>query len=371
MNLRNLQIYRLPCNYSLTAEALIEAITAQAFAPCTSHQAMSQGWVPPRENGPLVHVVNGQMILRLQTQTKVLPGAVINAEVKKRAAVMEKAQNFAPGKKALKELKENVTDELMAKAFPKDSQTWVWIDRKNGWLVVDAASASKADDVIKLLLKAVDRMPLESLRVQRSPVAAMTDWLNTDEAPAGFTLDTDATLRATGESKASITYKRHTLETDEMQRHIAAGKQCVRLAMTWESKISFVLTESLAIKSVKLLDVMTESDVSPRNEDERFDNNAMLITGELAKLMAELVEELGGFAAVDATTDTASAAPAPADGVQDVVRKLHQIAAQGGATMSLTVNGMPVVSGGAVSAMPLSGNRAPLAPTSNANQKAA
>jgi recombination associated protein RdgC len=371
MNLRNLQIYRLPCNYSLTTEALIEAITAQAFTPCTSHEAMRQGWVPPRENGPLVHVVNDQMILRLQTQTKVLPGAVINAEVTKRAVVMEKEQGFAPGKNARKELKERVYDELLAKAFPKDAHTWVWIDRKNGWLVVDASSPSKADDVVKLLLKAVDRMPLESLRVQRSPVAAMTDWLNTDEAPAGFTLDTDATLRATGESKASITYKRHTLEADEMKRHIAAGKQCVRLAMTWDSKISFVLTEGLAIKTVKLLDVMTESDVSPRNEDERFDNNAMLITGELAKLMAELVEELGGFAAVDGTTDTASAAPAPADGVQDVVRKLHQMAAQDGATISLTVSGKPITLDSSVSTLSPNGNLARLTPTSSTNQKAA
>ena len=104
----------------------------------------------------------------------------------------------------MKELKERVADELLPRAFSIRSNVFTWIDPVNGWLVVDAASPAKADDVIKLLLKAVDRMPLESLRVQRSPVAVMTAWLETDEAPVGFTIDQDTELRATGESKAAV-----------------------------------------------------------------------------------------------------------------------------------------------------------------------
>jgi len=89
---------------------------------------------------------------------------------------------------------------------------------------------------------------------------------------------------------------RHTLEADEVRRHIAAGKQCTRLAMTWDSKISFVLTESLAIKGIKPLDVINEKESSTKNDDERFDGDMMLMTGELAKLMADVVEALGGEA---------------------------------------------------------------------------
>jgi len=32
-----------------------------------------------------------------------------------------------------------------------------------------------------------------------------------------------------------------------VRRHIAAGKQCTRLALTWADRVSFVLTESLAV----------------------------------------------------------------------------------------------------------------------------
>jgi recombination associated protein RdgC len=309
---KNLQIYRLPRNWPMTAEALASMLATNAFAPASSSELLRQGWSAPRTNGSLVHTVNKQMLIKLETEKKLLPSTVINQVATARALEMEEAQGFATGKKAMKELKERVADELLPRAFSIKAQTFCWIDSVNGWLVIDAASPSKADEVIKLLLKAIDRMPLESLRVQRSPVGVMTEWLATDEAPAGFTVDQDATLRATGESKAQVAFKHHSLDPDDVRKHIAAGKQCTRLAMTWESKISFVLDESLAVKSVKLLDVLTEdSRGSIRNDDERFDGDFMLMTGELAKLMADLVEALGGEAAMDAPGEQ-KAAPRPA-----------------------------------------------------------
>jgi DNA recombination-dependent growth factor C len=80
-----------------------------------------------------------------------------------------------------------VADELLPRAFSIRSNV-SWIDPVNGWLVVDAASPAKADDVIKLLLKAVDKLPLESPRAALAG-GVMTEWLQTDEAPAGFTVD--------------------------------------------------------------------------------------------------------------------------------------------------------------------------------------
>jgi len=293
---KNLQIYRLPAPWAYTPEQLEEALSSNKFTPATSMDLMRQGWDTPRPNGGLVHVVNKQMLILLGTEKKLLPATVINQVAKARAAEMEEAQGFAPGKKALKELKERVADELLPRAFSIRSNVWTWIDPVNGWLVIDAASPAKADEVIKLLLKAVDKLPLESLRVQRSPVAVMTEWLQADDAPAGFTVDMDTELRATGESKATVRYVRHTLEADDVRRHIAAGKQCTRLAMTWNDKISFVLTESLAIKSVKPRDVIKETESSTKNDEERFDGDLMLMTGELSKLMADVVEALGGEA---------------------------------------------------------------------------
>ena len=294
MFFKNLQIYRLPAPWAMTATSLEQALAPQQFTPATSMDLVRQGWAAPRgADQPLVHAVGGQFLLQLKTEKKLLPSTVINQVAGARALEMEEAQGFAPGKKAMKELKERVTDELLPRAFAILSTTAVWIDPVNGWLVVDAASPAKADEVVKLLLKSVDKLPLESLRVMRSPVAMMTGWLQHDEAPAGFTVDQDAIMRATGESKAQVAYKRHTLEADDIRRHIAAGKQCTRLAMTWSDKISFVLDESLAIKSVKPLDILRECKIG-ETADETFDSDFALMAGELAKMLADLVEALGG-----------------------------------------------------------------------------
>ena len=161
---------------------------------------------------------------------------------------------------------------------------------------LDAASPAKADEVFKLLLKSLETLPFAALHTERSPLSAMTDWLAADEAPGGFTIDQDTELRATGEGKATVRYVRHTIEADDVRRHIAAGKQCTRLAMTWADRVSFVLTESLAIKRVAPLDVLKEKeDAVAQNEDERFDTDFALMTGELAKMIGDIVESLGGM----------------------------------------------------------------------------
>jgi recombination associated protein RdgC len=292
---KNLQIYRLPAPWAMTAEQLEACLAPQAFAPCTSLDMQSQGWVSPRDNGMLVHTVNRQMLILLGTEKKLLPSSVINQVAKEKAAELEEQQGFKPGRKQMKEIKEQVTDELLPRAFSIKRNTWTWIDPVNGWLVVDAGNASKAEEVLKLLIKAIDKFPMDSLRVTRSPVAAMTDWLAADEAPGGFTVDQDTELRATGEGKATVRYVRHTLEAEDVRRHIAAGKQCTRLAMTWADRVSFVLTESLTVKRIAPLDVLKEdSDSAMKNDDERFDSDIALMTGELHRMLTDLVEALGG-----------------------------------------------------------------------------
>lgn len=292
---KNLQVYRLPAPAAITAAQLEKDLAAHAFQPCSSLEMQSQGWASPRENGELVYTINKQILLLLGTEKKLLPTSVINQVAKAKAAEIEEQQGFKPGRKQMKELKEQVADELLPRAFSIRRNTWVWIDPVNGWLVVDAASPAKADEVLKLLFKSVDKLPLEALHVAQSPVAAMTDWLVADQAPSGFTVDQDTELRATTESKATVRYVRHTLEADDVRRHIEAGKQCTRLAMTWSDRISFVLTESLTIKRITPLDVIKEeSDTSAQNEEERFDADITLMTGELSKMLVDLVQALGG-----------------------------------------------------------------------------
>lgn len=288
---KNAQIYRLTA--PISSASLESALANRSHGEIGASEMMRQGWVMPRGD-KYVHSAHGYHIIALATDKRVLPSSVVNLAVKSRVAEIEKAQGFAPGKRATKEIKERVIDELTPRAFVKRDVTRALIAGQ--WLIVDASAPAKADDMIKHLLKAVERFPVESLRVQRSTIGAMTAWLQDDAGPVGFTIDQDATMRATGESKAQVTYKRHTLEPDAMRQHIAAGKQCVKLAMTWDSKISFVLDQALAIKRIALLDVLSKDSAAPSSQEEKFDGELVLFAGEFTKLLNDLAESLGGIA---------------------------------------------------------------------------
>ncbi|UDG77028.1 recombination-associated protein RdgC [Achromobacter sp. 77] len=291
---RNLKIYRLSAPLSDYADKLQAGLKLHAFQSGNNLEVQSLGWIAPREGGELAHPVAGQFLLCLRAERKLLPPSVIAQVAKARAEEIEEQQGYKPGRKQMKEIKERVTDELLPRAFSVYRDTRVWIDPVNRWLVIDTASSSKADEVIGLLAKTVDPMPLENLYVAQSPAAAMTGWLAEDEAPSNFTIDQDTELRSSGTSGAAIRYVKHSIDADDARRHIQSGKQCTRLAMTWADRVSFVLTEGLDIRRVSPLDVLKEGADYSQNDDEKSNSDMVLMTGELAKLLAELVEALGG-----------------------------------------------------------------------------
>ncbi|QBR04307.1 recombination-associated protein RdgC [Paraburkholderia pallida] len=292
---KNLQLHRLPAPWAVTPDQMEKWLTPHAFQPGNSVEMQSFGWASPRDDGSLVYSTNRQMLLVFRAEKRLLPASVVNQVTKARALEVEEQQGFKLGRKQLRELKEQVTDELLPRAFTIRRDTRVWIDTANGWLVIDAAAQALADDVRGLLVKSIDQLPLAGVRVALSPVAAMTDWLMSGEAPGGFTVDQDAELRSSGEGGATVRYVGHALDANDMRRHIEAGKQCMRLAMTWDDRVSFVLTPSLTIKRVTPLDVIKEAvDPTAQNDDERFESDVTLMTGELGRMLTNLVDILGG-----------------------------------------------------------------------------
>jgi len=109
-------------------------------------------------------------------------------------------------------------------------------------------------------------------------------------------VDRECELKAADESKAVVRYTRHALDTDEVTQHIAMGKMPTRLALTWGDRVSFVLTEGLQIKKVAFLDTVFEAAASSPGDgkDDNFDADVTIATGELGKLIPDLLEALGG-----------------------------------------------------------------------------
>lgn len=287
---------RLPNGWPISAEALTEQLGRLVFRPCEATEVMTSGWVPPCEGGALVHVVGGQLLLSLAVEEKLLPAKVLKKAVLERARKIEAEEGRKVGRKEMKELKEQVTTDLLPRAFVSEKRTAVWIDPVGGWLVVDASAPGKADDVLSVLRMCLDPCPkVVVIKSVMSPCAAMGVWLASNEAPVDFTIDDECELTQTAESKASVRYLRHSLDGEGVRQHLAEGKVPKSLALTYADRVSFVLTDTLAIKKIKLLDVVTEENAGQgEGADERFDLDFALMSGEYAKLLAAVVGALGG-----------------------------------------------------------------------------
>jgi recombination associated protein RdgC len=286
-------VYRIAAAWSASVEQMEEGVSKGRFVPCGATQEKSVGWIEPRgeAHGPLVEAVAGHYLLKLMIETKAVPAAVVKRKAAEQAAQIEAATGRKPGKKETKELREEAKQSLLPMAFTKQSTVAVWIDPKAGLLVVDAASQGKADEVTTHLVKSLDGMALELLQTTTSAAVAMSEWLTSGEAPEGFSVDRECELKSTDEEKSVVKYARHPLDIEEVRQHIAVGKQPTKLALTWDDRVSFLLTESFQIKKLNFLDVVFEGTAK---EDNGFDTDAAIATGEMSRLLPQLLLALGG-----------------------------------------------------------------------------
>ncbi|WP_257829327.1 recombination-associated protein RdgC [Rhizobacter sp. J219] len=238
--------------------------------------------------------------LKLCVERKAVPSQVIKSQLEAGADKIEAHTGRRPKGKKAKELKEDIVHGLLPRAFPKRSTTTVWIDPRAQLVVVGAGSTKAADRVVSLLVEllANDKksgITLTLLQTEMSPAIAMSDWLKTREAPAGFSIDRECELKQPDSEKATVRYARHTLDIEEVGEHIAQGKLPTSLAMTWNGRVSFVLTEALALKKIKLLDVALEgAGATGQGDDNGFDTDVAITTGELSQLIPQLIDALGG-----------------------------------------------------------------------------
>lgn len=291
---KNVIVYRIGPGWSASVAQMEAGLQGARFVECGASQEKSMGWIEPRgeAHGPLLEAVGGQLMLKLMIETRTLPGAVVTRKVKERVAQIEASSGRKPGKKETRDIKDDIRLELLPMAFTKQCSVVVWIDREAQLLVVDAASQAKSDEVVTALVKSLDGLALSLINTRVSPTAAMSQWLTSQEAPAGFSVDRECELKAADESKAVVRYSRHPLDNDEVKKHVMEGKLPTRLALTWDDRVSFVLTESLQLKKLVFLEVVFDG--ASAGKDDGFDADAAIATGELRKLLPDLLEALGG-----------------------------------------------------------------------------
>ena len=315
---KNVIVYRIGPDWSATVEQMEEALDPARFVPCGATQEKALGWIEPRgeANGPLVESIGGQRIVKLKFETKAVPGSVVKRKAEEQIAQIEKTTGRKPGKKEIKEIREDALLSLLPMAFTKESAVLVWFDLGARLLVLDAGSQGRADEVVTALVSVLPGLSLALVQTAVSPQVAMTQWLTVDdpeEWPLRLSVERECELKSNDEEKSVVKFTRHNLLNDEVRQHIAQGKLPTKLALSWDGRIGFVLTEALQLKKITFLEGVFDG--TSTGKEDGFDADVAISTGELAKFLPDLFEALGGEAPLTgAANPLASPGRPPQDG---------------------------------------------------------
>lgn len=295
---RNLYLYQLVERLELTPEALAAALELQPFQPCGGLQAQSVGWVSPygREGEQLVHASGGCLLVCLRREERLLPASVIKEAVDEKAAEIEARESRSVSRKERSRLKDEVLVDLLPRAFTRSARLLAYLDLQQGWLLVDSASANRAEELVSLLRESLGSLRARPLASRTAPAVVLTQWLQSTP-PADFLLKDECELRDPGEDGGVVRCRRQALDGDEVGVHLAAGKQAVRLAVEWNERLGCVLGDDWVIRRLRFLEGVQDEAAATEADDPvaRLDADFTLMTLELRGFLQRLIEVLGGL----------------------------------------------------------------------------
>lgn len=302
---RNLTLYSFASLPGI--DALNAGLAGQRYAPCTDLQKESSGFAPWHgDSAAFVFSVDQHLMLSLCVEKKVLPAAVVRDELAARVEQVEQQQGFKVGKRQKKEIREDVTDALLAQAFSVRRTVRGWLNLRTNLLAIDTASQPTAELFVRHLIRAIETdIGLRHLSTARTAVEAMTQWV-ADEPPADFTIDDDTTFA--GNNGCAVKYSKVSVEQADVTRQIESGKLVTRLAMTHAARVSFVLAKGVVLR--RIVPVGTLKDLAQPNPGQPCPADFLIMSAALADVTAALIDSLGGIATPTDLADEADEAPA-------------------------------------------------------------
>lgn len=296
---KNLLVYRLTQDIPFDAEALETALATKLARPCASQELTTYGFVAPFGKGadaPLVHISQDFMLISARKEERILPGSVVRDAVKEKVEEIEAEQMRKVYKKERDQIKDEIIQAFLPRAFIRRSATFAAIAPKLGLILVNSASPKRAEDLLSTVREVIGSLPVRPLSVKIAPTAVMTDWVKTQKAADDFYVLDECELRDTHEDGGIVRCKRQDLTSEEIQLHLSTGKQVTQLSLAWQDKISFVLDDKLVVKRLRFEELLTNEAEENGGDDALGQQDAsftlmMLTFGEF---LPALFEALGG-----------------------------------------------------------------------------
>ncbi|MEO7068664.1 MAG: recombination-associated protein RdgC [Rhodanobacter sp.] len=295
---RNLTLFRFSPAVATSLDQLEDALAEHRLRPCGPQEMFTRGFVPPvgrGEGDPLTHAMKKCTLFTAGGEDKLLPAQVVNEELHRKVQKIAEEEDRKVSGRERKRIKEDLLLELMPRAFVRSSRLSAYVDKQNGWLVLDTSSRKSAENALTEVREALGSFPAVPLAPEEGPRVLMTDWLATGNLPAGLALGDECELRDPATATGAIARcRRQDLDAEEVKEHLRNGKQVFLLGLTFDDRISFVLGEDLIIRKLKFLDVvMDEMGDSHTDAQAELDASFALMTLELERLLGKLEEWFG------------------------------------------------------------------------------
>lgn len=294
---KQLTIYPLNKDKLPDLEMLANKLQEAAFKPCMGLDWDSIGFSSPVSFSPeMVFPAQNTWRIALKKEEKVLPAAVVRDILDEKINEIREIEGRNVGRKEKIELKENITDDLLPRAFTKSSKTEAIIDSQYGFLLINQANSNRAEMLLTKLRDALGGLEAKLPRTQQSPGSLMTEWLLQSSAAGHFELDSDCELKGLGDAAPVVRISHQDLTAEEVVNLVKNGKIVTQLGLCWQDRVRFVLTQDFTLKRIQFLDVVQEEAAGQGDDMQSITFASQILMAEaLGELLSELVHHLGGW----------------------------------------------------------------------------
>lgn len=293
---RNVRFYRMEGAWPDSEEAVSERLERSAFEPCGPLTERRSGWVPVAGDGSerLARRVYNADLIRLRSQSRVLPAAAIKEALEERIEEYRERMNEAPSAREKRRLKAETRDELLPKAMLKSDRIPGFIDLKERLLGIDAAQNAAAERFLLHLRAPFDDVGFTPLAFQR-PVGELLNKILFGSAPAQFAPGRECRMQDPAEPGSIVRWADFDLTDKRIRDHVANGMQLTQLGIVYDNVLGFVMDEEGVLRKMRFLGADDEGD-DDGEPLSRMDAEFVLMTGTLRNLLADMKKLLGGYA---------------------------------------------------------------------------
>ena len=297
--------YRLTEVVDLTVERLQAALHEKLARPLGSEEMSTYGFTTPlpRVDGVLspilAHPCGGGILICTEKWFRKVPNKSVAAEVDKKVQEIETSQDRKVKGKERKEIKEMIVNAMIPRLVPDCKHTTALILPAQNLILVDTGTPSAAEDLLSTLREVLGSLPLRPLRTLQSPADGMTAWLMAGAAPEGFLILDSAVLAGEKDGKKSSKARLSDMDltSEEVQLHLQTGRKAIKLALAWNNKLSFKLTDKLQLEGIRFDDLVQQDAAQAAGSGDalqHFDASMTIMAATLADLASALTNAFGG-----------------------------------------------------------------------------